>query len=162
MNFSDQLKQYRKQFSLNQAELAQFLEVSPRSVWKWENEEFPHILTQEGVIHRLNQEYSPYATATKLSMMEKSNTYSFVKAGLINISTAINDCDFAKSKWLDCEWGDCISHLNNAIISIRYAIDKIYLHQESQHSGHNMFTPSVKITGDCELHDQYKLRGYQP
>jgi len=58
MNFSDQLKQYRKQFSLNQAELAQFLEVSPRSVWKWENEELPHILTQEAVLNRLNQNFN--------------------------------------------------------------------------------------------------------
>lgn len=55
MTFSDQLKQYRKQFSLNQAELAKFLEVSPRSVWKWENGVFPHILTQEGAIQKMNQ-----------------------------------------------------------------------------------------------------------
>lgn len=62
MNFSDQLKQYRKQFSFNQAELAQFLEVSPRSVWKWEKGELPHILTQEGAIQRLNQ--SPPVNST--------------------------------------------------------------------------------------------------
>ncbi len=54
MTFSDQLKQYRKQLSLNQAELAQFLEVSPRSIWKWENGELPHILTQEAALNRLN------------------------------------------------------------------------------------------------------------
>jgi len=54
MTFSNQLKQLRKQLSLNQAELAQFLEVSPRSVWKWENGELPHILTQEAALNRLN------------------------------------------------------------------------------------------------------------
>jgi len=54
MTFPNQLKQLRKQLSLNQTELAQFLEVSPRSVWKWENGELPHILTQEAALHRLN------------------------------------------------------------------------------------------------------------
>jgi len=60
MTFSDQLKQLRKRLSLNQAELAQFLEVSPRSVWKWENGELPHILTQEAALHRLTNHDNRY------------------------------------------------------------------------------------------------------
>lgn len=55
MTFPDQLKTHRKRLDLTQAELASFLEVSPRAVWQWEKGELPHILTQEGALARLTK-----------------------------------------------------------------------------------------------------------
>lgn len=53
MGFPEQLKTHRERLGLTQAELAAFLEVSPRAVWQWEKSELPHILTQEGALARL-------------------------------------------------------------------------------------------------------------
>lgn len=55
MTFPEQLKTHRERLSLTQAELAAFLEVSPRAVWQWEKGELPHILTQEGALARLSK-----------------------------------------------------------------------------------------------------------
>lgn len=55
MTFPEQLKTHRERLSLTQAELASFLEVSPRAVWQWEKGELPHILTQEGALARLTK-----------------------------------------------------------------------------------------------------------
>lgn len=55
MTFPQQLKTHRERLGLTQAELASFLEVSPRAVWQWEKGELPHILTQEGVLGRLTK-----------------------------------------------------------------------------------------------------------
>ena len=55
MTFPDQLKTHRERLDLTQAELASFLEVSPRTVWQWEKGELPHILTQEGALARLTK-----------------------------------------------------------------------------------------------------------
>lgn len=55
MTFPEQLKTHRERLGLTQAELASFLEVSPRAVWQWEKGELPHILTQEGALARLTK-----------------------------------------------------------------------------------------------------------
>ena len=53
INFADALKATRKKLGLNQAEVAAFLDVSPRAIWKWENGKPPILLTQEAVAARL-------------------------------------------------------------------------------------------------------------
>lgn len=55
MSFPEQLKTHREWLGLTQAELAAFLDVSPRAVWQWEKGTLPHILTQEGAIARLTK-----------------------------------------------------------------------------------------------------------
>ena len=55
MGFPEQLKSHRERLGLTQAELALFLEVSPRAVWQWEKGKLPHILTQEGALARLTK-----------------------------------------------------------------------------------------------------------
>ncbi len=55
MSFPEQLKAQRERLGLTQAELASFLDVSPRAVWQWEKGKVPHILTQEGAINRLSK-----------------------------------------------------------------------------------------------------------
>lgn len=55
MAFPEKLKHHRERLGLTQAELAEFLEVSPRAVWQWEKGDVPHILTQEGAIARLSK-----------------------------------------------------------------------------------------------------------
>lgn len=54
MNFAQQLKTHRERLGQTQAELASFLEVSPRAVWQWEKGKLPHILTQEAALARLS------------------------------------------------------------------------------------------------------------
>lgn len=55
MTFPEQLKTHRDRLGLTQAELAAFLEVSPRAVWQWEKGTLPHALTQEGALARLTK-----------------------------------------------------------------------------------------------------------
>lgn len=55
MSFPEQLKTHRERLGLTQAELALFLDVSPRAVWQWEKGKLPHVLTQEGAIARLSK-----------------------------------------------------------------------------------------------------------
>ncbi len=55
MTFSEQLKNHRERLGLTQAELASFLDVSPRAVWQWEKGTLPHVLTQEGALARLSK-----------------------------------------------------------------------------------------------------------
>lgn len=55
MTFPEQLKAQRERLGLTQAELASFLEVSPRAVWQWEQGTLPHVLTQEGALARLTK-----------------------------------------------------------------------------------------------------------
>lgn len=53
MTFPEQLKSERERLGLTQAELAAFLDVSPRAIWQWEKGILPHVLTQEGALARL-------------------------------------------------------------------------------------------------------------
>lgn len=54
LNFATDLKSARKKLGLNQAEVATFLDVSPRAIWKWENGIAPPLaLTAEGALARL-------------------------------------------------------------------------------------------------------------
>ena len=55
MNFPEELKTHRKRLGLTQAELASFLDVSPRAVWQWEQGTLPHVLTQGGTLARLSK-----------------------------------------------------------------------------------------------------------
>ena len=55
MTFPDQLKAHRERLGLTQAELAAFLDVSPRAIWQWEKGTLPHVLTQEGALARLSK-----------------------------------------------------------------------------------------------------------
>jgi transcriptional regulator with XRE-family HTH domain len=55
MDFTEKLKAQRERLGLTQAELAAFLDVSPRAVWQWEKGMFPHVLTQEGALARLTK-----------------------------------------------------------------------------------------------------------
>lgn len=55
MTFPEKLKAHRERLGLTQAELASFLDVSPRAVWQWEKGTLPHVLTQEGALARLSK-----------------------------------------------------------------------------------------------------------
>lgn len=55
MGFAEQLKDHSERLGLTQAELAAFLDVSPRAVWQWEKGTLPHVLTQEGALARLSK-----------------------------------------------------------------------------------------------------------
>lgn len=56
MDFTEKLKAQRERLGLTQAELAAFLDVSPRAVWQWEKGTLPHVLTQEGALARLSKD----------------------------------------------------------------------------------------------------------
>jgi len=52
----------------------------------------------------------------------------------LNIGTAVNDCEWAKSKWIDGEWDDCVMWINNAISQLESARSKIQAHQKEENS----------------------------
>lgn len=58
--FADVFRAERKRRGLTQAEAAEFLDVSPRSIWEWENEAAPHEFMQNGVIAKLRGDLSPW------------------------------------------------------------------------------------------------------
>jgi len=67
INFADALKATRKKLGLNQAEVAAFLDVSPRAIWKWENGIAPPLaLTAEGALARLALLKKAHAANRKL------------------------------------------------------------------------------------------------
>lgn len=53
-----------------------------------------------------------------------------IESAILNIGTAVNDCEWAKSKWIDGEWNDCTMWISNAIAQLESARSKIYAHQE--------------------------------
>jgi len=55
VTFPEQIRAQRERLGLTQAELAAFLDVSPRAVWQWEQGTLPHVLTQEGALARLSK-----------------------------------------------------------------------------------------------------------
>jgi len=55
-----------------------------------------------------------------------------IESAILNIGTAVNDCEWAKSKWIDGEWNDCTMWISNAISQLESARAKIYAHQESE------------------------------
>jgi transcriptional regulator with XRE-family HTH domain len=66
-NFANVLKATRKKLGLNQAEVATFLDVSPRAIWKWENGIAPPLaLTAEGALARLALLKKAHAANRKL------------------------------------------------------------------------------------------------
>lgn len=54
-SFAEELKNERQRLGLTQAEAATALDVKPRTIWKWENDEPPLHLTQEGALARLRR-----------------------------------------------------------------------------------------------------------
>lgn len=62
MTFADHVRAYRRRLGMTQTELADLLDVSPRSVWGWEHGEagtLPHVLAQEGALDRLERALGP-------------------------------------------------------------------------------------------------------
>ena len=57
-----------------------------------------------------------------------------IESAILNIGTAVNDCEWAKSKWIDGEWNDCTMWISNAITQLEAARSKIYAHQESENT----------------------------
>jgi DNA-binding transcriptional regulator YiaG len=56
MTFADQLKFYRRELDLTQAELSELLDVPKRTLWDWESGRTePLPVAQEGAIARLDQ-----------------------------------------------------------------------------------------------------------
>jgi hypothetical protein len=57
-----------------------------------------------------------------------------LESSVLNIGTAVNDCEWAKSKWIDGEWDDCVMWINNAISQLESARSKIQAHQKEENS----------------------------
>ena len=55
MSFAEELKAQQLRLKISQERLAEILDVSPRTVWKWLQGEEPLKLTQEGALARLNK-----------------------------------------------------------------------------------------------------------
>jgi len=53
MSFAEELKAHQSRLKISQDRLAELLNVSPRTVWKWLQGEEPLKLTQEGALARL-------------------------------------------------------------------------------------------------------------
>jgi len=54
MSFAEKLKAHQSRLKMSQERLAEVLDVSPRTVWKWLKGEEPLKLTQEGALARLD------------------------------------------------------------------------------------------------------------
>jgi hypothetical protein len=65
-----------------------------------------------------------------------------IESSVLNIGTAVNDCEWAKSKWIDGEWDDCVMWINNAINQLESARSKIQAHQKEE----NETSPSTGAT----------------
>lgn len=61
-----------------------------------------------------------------------TNSYTIppIESVILNIGTAVNDCEWAKSKWITGEWNDCTMWISKAIAQLESARSKIYAYQE--------------------------------
>lgn len=57
-----------------------------------------------------------------------------IESSFLNIGTAVNDCKWAKSKWIDGEWNDCVMWISNAIAQLESARSKIQVHQQEENA----------------------------
>ena len=55
-----------------------------------------------------------------------------LQSSILNIGTAVNACEWAKSKWINGDWNDCVMWINDAIAQLESAKSKIEKHQQQQ------------------------------
>ena len=65
--------------------------------------------------------------------MSNQNTDSIqaIDSAILNLGTAIGDCESARTAWVYDNWDDCIMWTNNAIAQLESARAKIKAHHES-------------------------------
>lgn len=51
-----------------------------------------------------------------------------IQSAYLNIGTAISDCQWARLRWEDEEWEDCVTWISNAIAQLESARAKIQKH----------------------------------
>lgn len=55
-----------------------------------------------------------------------------IESAVLNIGTAITDCESARTSWVYDNWNDCTMWISNAIAQLEAARSKIYAHQETE------------------------------
>jgi len=77
MSFAEELKAHQSRLKISQERLAELLDVSPRTVWKWLQGKEPLKLTQEGALARLDKRLRIFeANAKGLSPAVNKKTVS--------------------------------------------------------------------------------------
>jgi hypothetical protein len=61
-----------------------------------------------------------------------SNTIKPLQSAVLNIGTAMSDCESARDAWGKGNWNDATMWIRNAIAQLESAKAKIYAHQESK------------------------------
>lgn len=55
-----------------------------------------------------------------------------IQSAVLNIGTAMSDCESARDAWIESNWNDATMWLSNAISQLESAKAKIYAHQEAE------------------------------
>lgn len=82
-------------------------------------------------------------TATEGRAPAAGSPIPAIESAVLNIGTAISDCESARSAWVYDKWNDCTMWISNAIAQLEAARSKIYAHQESENDA-DQATASTK------------------
>ena len=55
-----------------------------------------------------------------------------IQSAVLNIGTAMSDCESARDAWIEANWNDATMWITNAISQLESAKAKIYAHQEAK------------------------------
>ena len=55
-----------------------------------------------------------------------------IQSAVLNIGTAMSDCESARDAWIEANWNDATIWISNAISQLESAKAKIYAHQEAE------------------------------
>lgn len=55
-----------------------------------------------------------------------------IRSAVLNIGTAMSDCESARDSWIEGNWNDATMWISNAIAQLESAKAKIYAHQEAE------------------------------
>lgn len=55
-----------------------------------------------------------------------------IQSSVLNIGTAMSDCESAREAWIEGNWNDATMWISNAISQLESAKAKIYAHQETE------------------------------
>lgn len=55
-----------------------------------------------------------------------------IESAVLNIGTAMSDCESARDAWIEAKWNDATMWISNAIAQLESAKAKIYAHHDAE------------------------------
>ena len=82
----------------------------------------------------MNESQKPQAEAQGGRLLPEApcSAIPAIQSAVLNIGTAMSDCESARDAWIDEKWNDATMWIGNAIAQLESARAKIYAHQDAE------------------------------